>query len=122
MKYDLVLHVIWITGTQMIQQETDGLSQGEEMRPAIQGSSLAGIILLHLGALEQSPQVLEWIHSWAGVLYLESPSPEGWYTNSHKQGNFLCPPPAAAVEKLWEAAHISPQCTHIFMMTHNLLW
>jgi hypothetical protein len=40
MKYDLVLHVIWITGTHMIQQGTDGLSQGEEMGSATQVLSL----------------------------------------------------------------------------------
>jgi hypothetical protein len=92
MKYDLVSHVIWIAGTCMIQQGTDGLSRGEEMGPATQGLSLVEVAPLHLGGLEQSPQVLDWIHSCTGVLQLEVISPEGWYTNGHKQGNFLCPP------------------------------
>jgi hypothetical protein len=43
MKYDLVLHVIWITGTRMIQQGTYCLSRGEEMGPATQGLSLVGV-------------------------------------------------------------------------------
>jgi hypothetical protein len=63
-KYDVVLHVIWIAGTHMIQQGTDGLSRGEEMGPATQGLSLVGVVTLHLGVLEQSAQVFEWIHSW----------------------------------------------------------
>jgi hypothetical protein len=92
MKYDLVLNVIWIAGTRMIQQGTDGLSRGEEMGPATQGLSLVVVAPLHLGVLEQSPQVLEWIHSWSGVLHLEVLSPEAWYTNGHKQGNFLWDP------------------------------
>jgi hypothetical protein len=54
----------------MIQQGTYGLSRGEEMGPATQGLILVGVAPLHLGVLEQSPQVLEWIHSWAGVLQL----------------------------------------------------
>jgi hypothetical protein len=29
MEFDFILHVIWISGTQMIQQGTDGLSRGE---------------------------------------------------------------------------------------------
>jgi hypothetical protein len=118
MKYDLVL--IWIAGTRMIHQGTDGLSPGEEMGPANQGLSLVGVVPLHLGVLEQSPQVLEWIHSWTGVLQREVLSPEGWYTDGHKQVNFLwAPPPAAAdaaVEQLCKAVHKRLQCTHLFMM------
>jgi hypothetical protein len=75
MKYELVLHVVWIAWTQVIQQGTYGLSRGEDMGPATRGLNLAGIVSLHIGTLEQSPQV----------------SPEGWYTNGHTQGNFLCP-------------------------------
>jgi hypothetical protein len=78
----------------MVQQGTHGLSRGEEMGPATQGLSLVGIFTLHLGALEQSPKFFEWIHSWVGVLNLEFLSPEGWYTNGHTQGNFICPPPS----------------------------
>jgi hypothetical protein len=62
------------------------------MGPVTQGLSLVGVAPLHVGVLEQSAQVLEWIHSWAGVLRLEVLSPEGWYTNGHLQVNFLCPP------------------------------
>jgi hypothetical protein len=42
MKYDLVLHVIWISGTRMIQQGTDDLSRGGGMGPTTQGLSLSG--------------------------------------------------------------------------------
>jgi hypothetical protein len=42
----------------MIQQGTDRLSWGEGMGPATQGLSLAGIVPLRLGVLEQSPQAL----------------------------------------------------------------
>jgi hypothetical protein len=59
MKYDLVLHIIWIAGTRMIQQGTYGLSRGEEMGPVTQGLSLVGVAPLHLGGLEKSPQLLE---------------------------------------------------------------
>jgi hypothetical protein len=38
------------------------------MGPATQGLSLVGVAPPDLGVLEQNPQVLEWIHSWAGVL------------------------------------------------------
>jgi hypothetical protein len=87
------------------------------MGTATQCLSLVGVAPLHLGVLEHIPQVLEWIHSWAGVLQLEVLSPEGWYTDGHKQVNFLCPPPPAAadaaVEQLCEAVHKRPQGTHL---------
>jgi hypothetical protein len=109
MKYDLVLHVIWICGTHLIQQGIDGLSRGEEMGPATQGSSLVGVVPLHLGVLEKSPQVLEWIHSWAGVLQLEVLLPEGWYTNGHKQGNFIWAP--LRRRRMRQLSNYVKQCT-----------
>jgi hypothetical protein len=112
MKYDLVLHVIWIAGTRMIQQGTDGLSRGEEMGPATRGLSLVGVAPLHLGVLEQSPQVLEWIHSWAGVLQLEVLSPEGWYTNGHKQGNIMWAPlQRRRMRRMRWLSNCATQCT-----------
>jgi hypothetical protein len=62
MKYDLVWRVIWIAGTQLIHQESDGLSRGGRGGPATQRLSLIGIVQLHLGTLEQS---------WSGVVNLE---------------------------------------------------
>jgi hypothetical protein len=110
MKYDLVLHVICIAGNCMNQQGTYGVSRGEEMGSATQGLSLVGVVPLHSGVLEQSPQVLEWIHSWAVGLQLEVLSPEGWYTNVHKQGNFLCPPPLWR-RRMWRLSNCVKQCT-----------
>jgi hypothetical protein len=119
MNYDLVLHVVWIAGTRMIQKGTDNLSRGGGMGPATRGVSLSGIVPLQFSVLEQSPLVLDWIRSWTGVLKLEVLYPEGWYTNGHKQGNFLCPPPSAAadaaVEQLCEAVHNRPLCTRVFI-------
>jgi hypothetical protein len=77
MKYDLVLHGIWISGTPMIQQGTYDLPRGGGMGPATQGLSLTGVVPLHFSALEQSPEALYWIRTWTGVLNLEVPSPEG---------------------------------------------
>jgi hypothetical protein len=89
------------------------------MGPATQGLSLDGVAPLHLDILEQIPQLLEWIHSWEDVIQLEVLSPEGWYTDGHKQGHFLWDPPAAAadaaVEQFCKAVHKRPQCTHLFM-------
>jgi hypothetical protein len=57
LKFDLILHVIWIAGTRMIQQGTDGLSRGEENGLATGGLSLGGMVPLHLSATERSPKL-----------------------------------------------------------------
>jgi hypothetical protein len=77
MKYDLVLHVIWIAGTRMIHQGTDDLSGGGGMGPATKGVSLSVVVPLHFSVLEQSPVVLDWIRKRTGVLKLEVLSQEG---------------------------------------------
>jgi hypothetical protein len=51
MEFDFILHVIWIAGTRMIQQGTDGLSRGEENGLATCELSLGGMMPLHLDAI-----------------------------------------------------------------------
>jgi hypothetical protein len=57
MEFDFILHVIWIAGTRIIQQGTDGLSRGEENGLATGGLSLGGMVSLHLSATDRSPKV-----------------------------------------------------------------
>jgi hypothetical protein len=64
MEFDFILHVIWIAGTRMIQQGTDGLSQGEENGLATCGLSLGGMVKLHLNAIKRSPALKDWIRGW----------------------------------------------------------
>jgi hypothetical protein len=42
--FDFILHVIWIAGTRMIQQGTNGLSRGEENGIAMCGLSMGGMV------------------------------------------------------------------------------
>jgi hypothetical protein len=64
MEFDFILHVIWIAGTRMIQQGTDGLSRGEENGLATCGLYLGGMVPLHLNAIERSPALKDWIRGW----------------------------------------------------------
>jgi hypothetical protein len=64
MEFDFILHVIWIAGTRMIQQGTDGLSRGEENGLATCGLSLGGMVPLHLNAIERSPALKDCIRGW----------------------------------------------------------
>jgi hypothetical protein len=64
MEFSFILHVIWIAGTRMIQQGTDGLSQGEENGLATGVLSLGGMAPLHLSATERSPILGDQIQGW----------------------------------------------------------
>jgi hypothetical protein len=52
MQYEFFLHVIWIAGTRMIQQGTDGISKGDDNGPATSGVALSGMVPLYLGTCE----------------------------------------------------------------------
>jgi hypothetical protein len=66
MKYDIILHVVWIAGTRIIQQGTDDLSRGGGAGLATQGLAMRGEVPLSLGALERSVLLEPWIRSWVG--------------------------------------------------------
>jgi pectin methylesterase-like acyl-CoA thioesterase len=55
MQYDFVLHVVWIAGTRMIKQGTDGLSRWDDNGQATSGVALCGVVPLHSGACEMPP-------------------------------------------------------------------
>jgi hypothetical protein len=54
MKYDLVLHVIWIAGTRMIQQGTDGITRRNN-GPCYSGLEFSGSIPPPLGSFGAKP-------------------------------------------------------------------
>jgi hypothetical protein len=64
MQFDLILHVFWISGTRMTQQDTDGLSRGEENGLATCGMAFGGIVPLHLSATARSETLEDWIRGW----------------------------------------------------------
>jgi hypothetical protein len=65
MQFDFILHVVWIAGTRMIQQDTVGLSRGEENGLATCGMALGGMVPLHLSATARSGMLEDWIRGWA---------------------------------------------------------
>jgi hypothetical protein len=92
MEFDFILHVIWISGTQMIQQDMDGLSRGEENRLATCGLPLGGMVPLHLSAHERSPGLEEWIRGWWNTgRKLEVSEPRDWFATAHNPGFRVVP-------------------------------
>jgi hypothetical protein len=118
MEFDCILHVIWIAGTLMIQQGTDGLSRGGDGL-ATCGLSLGGMVRLHLSARERSPGLEKWILGWWNTgINLKVLEPRDWFATAHNPGDFgWFPAPAtadAAIDQFCEALHKIPHCYHVF--------
>jgi hypothetical protein len=117
MQFDFILHLVWISGTRMIQQGTDGLSGGEKNILATCGMSLGGMVHLHLSATAQSAMLEDWIRGWAdtgrqlevlelGVVHLGSPTGILWMVSGAGRsgcGHHFC-----------DALHKRPSCFHVF--------
>jgi hypothetical protein len=90
MEFEFILHVIWITGTRMIQQGTDGLSRGQNNGLATWGLSLGGMVPLHLSYMERSPMLEDWIRGWwdTGRELLTMKHQE-WFTTTRNPGDFV---------------------------------
>jgi hypothetical protein len=119
MEFEFIIHVIWITGTRLIQQGTDDLSRGEVNGLATCGLSLGGMVPLHLSVVERIPTMGYWSQGlWDTGRKLLIMEPRDWFTTAHIPGDFgWFPAPAvadAAVDKFCEAFHNRPHCYHVF--------
>ena len=57
------VHFIHVAGTRMIDQGSDGLSRGNLTEGVMGGKSMEFFVPIHLGAIERSPKILQWIES-----------------------------------------------------------
>jgi hypothetical protein len=124
----LFIHMIWIAGTRMIEQGTDGLSRGDFNSGVLIGKDFLSMIPLNRGALEMSPKLDDWIReSLPGRWPWMALDPEGWFTKGHTDGHFIwAPPPAVAdvvLEQMCESFLSRPWNAHVFicpaMMTYR---
>jgi hypothetical protein len=119
-KYDIILHVIHVSGKRMIAQGTDGLSRGDHSQGVMQGLPMTAFIPLHLDPFERSPKLKRFVEDMCGNLKPKFLSPTEWFTEGHKVGTFVwSPPPAAAevvVEQLGFARLKRPQSMHIIVV------
>ena len=133
------VHFIHVAGTRMIDQGSDGLSRGNLTEGVMGGKSMEFFVPIHLGAIERSPKILQWIESWAREDKRSSWQvlcPEDWFDRGHdlwegstnsdgmwiptyKKGNFIWSPPPTlaetALEQLRQARHKRQSSTHIFV-------
>ena len=118
------LHIVHVAGTQMINEGTDGLSHGE-LHLGTFFNSLAQIVPLHLGALEHSPALLDWIKTWVGPdqSQLHVAQPVDWPYEAHLPKNIWvwAPPPAAVLYVMEEIGmahlkHADSLCYIVIML------
>eukprot|EP00978_Attheya_sp_CCMP212_P014301 scaffold36374_cov58-Attheya_sp.AAC.7 len=115
----LFLHSVWVAGTRMIEEGTDGGSRGDFTTGVLRGEAMLGFVLIQFNALERQEGLEEWLLSWFAVQEAEVLDPEGWFHRGHQTGNFIwAPAPAAtdvAVELLCDSRHARPWNAHLFV-------
>jgi len=115
----IFIHVIWVAGTRMIQQGTDGLSRGDFSNGVMLGEAMRTHVPINLSPVARSPKLADWLQSWAKELEASIISPTDWFHNAHQGGNHVWVPAVvvadAALEQLVEIRHTRPWTAHIFV-------
>jgi hypothetical protein len=124
MEYNIILHLVHVSGKPMILQGTDDISRGCHLEGVMVGRPMLEFVPLNLSALDRSPSLVDWVNTFLIPEGFVSLSREGWFSAAHANSNFLwTPPPAAAdavVEQLGKARHKRPHCLHIVIVPRLL--
>ena len=83
MTYGMTVHVIQVSGKQMIAQGTDGCSRGSLMEGVMAGHDMLSFVNLACTAVEHHPPLLDWVQSWTDRPKLEPLTPEQWFVEGH---------------------------------------
>jgi hypothetical protein len=119
MQGKLFIHLIWVAGTRMIEQGTDGVSRGDLSNGVMTGKDMLDFVPLDQGVNARAPELAHWFLEASGGDWV-SLEPRDWFHDVHtRNGNFLwCPAPAVAdvaLEQLCETRHTRPWNAHIFL-------
>ena len=124
----LFIHVVWVAGTRMIMQGTDGLSRGDCTSGVLTKGDFLSYIPIGLSASKRSNNIREW---WKGALpgkawkVLDA---EEWYTVPFEDVNgcyIWFPPPslaAMALELLCESHQVHPNTSHVFIVPNLMTY
>jgi hypothetical protein len=96
MRGKLFIHLIWVAGTRMIEQGTDGVSWGDLSNGVMTGRSMLEFVPLNQGVDTRGAELVAWMGEAAGDNWITL-EPQGWFHDAHTQGgNFIwCPPPGS---------------------------
>ena len=125
MKGELIIHFVWISGTRMIFQGTDGLSRGDFTSGVMAGDNYLKFLPLNQTAFERCQtlenKVLSWCAPGRGYSRWRITTPKDWFHQvfTDPKGAWIwCPPPVlakVAVEQMCEVKHIFPRTRHLFL-------
>ncbi|KAL7581700.1 hypothetical protein ACA910_022243 [Epithemia clementina (nom. ined.)] len=106
---NISVHVVWVAGSRMIDQGTDGLSRGDLMNGVLAGGTCSTTFLCISRFTEPMKGLFDPVHL----------DPDGWYERAFEPGNYVwTSPPAAALEALeqmCESKHIRLSSAHVFV-------
>jgi hypothetical protein len=60
MEYNLLLHMVHVSGRRMILQGTGGIFRGDQAEGVMVGKPMLEFVPLNLNALERSPSLVDW--------------------------------------------------------------
>jgi hypothetical protein len=83
LKYQVIIHMIHVSGKRMIAQGTDGCSRGVLMEGVMAGKDMLSFIDLDKCAFTRCPRLLDWIRSWTMQQDLKPLTPEEWFVEGH---------------------------------------
>jgi hypothetical protein len=119
MKGRLFIHLIWVAGTRMIEQDTDGLSREDLSNGVMAGDSMLFHVPLNKDAFSRSPALRDWLSKYP-IPSWEVLTAEGWFNQGHQVLSFVwVPSPVlvadAALEQLCESRHTRQGNAHMFV-------
>jgi hypothetical protein len=81
--YQIIIHLIHVSGKRMIAQGTDGCSRGVLMEGVMAGLDMLSFVDLGKTGVERYPPLLDWIRSWTMQQDLQPLTPEEWFVEGH---------------------------------------
>ena len=119
MNGNVFLRVVWVAGTRMIDQGTDGLSRGDLLTGVMAGDSMLFYVPLHKSSEERFPGAIDWLLQYTGGLQWKKLTPQQWFDEAFERGCFVWNPPPAiadvALDLMCDSHHIHPDNSHIFV-------
>lgn len=129
MSGSIITHFVWVAGTRMIDQGTDGLSRGDIVSGIMGGEEFLSFVPVSLTVEQRSPEVSKWLmEALPGTWHwLE---PKDWFDEAFKDplGRYVWMPPPClaeyAMEKLCEIMQLHPNTSHCFVcpMLMTMRW
>ena len=116
----IFVRVIWVAGTRMIEQGTDGLSRGDLMTGVMTGVNMLLYVPLNKSVVERQDNVIPWLESVGNTAYKwRTLTTHKWFDEAFEEGEFIWTPPPAiadvAVDLLCDARHIRTRTAHMFV-------